>query len=547
MDLAHIGHALAAEYRAAGLWRDLTLDAQFDQVAGANGARIAVIDETGSTTYSELANLVSRAGAAFAGLGIERGDVVSWMLPNRVEAAVAHHALVRIGAISNPIIPIYRHREVRFILGQAGSKAVVIPRRFRNFDFVDMIDDIRADVPALEHVIVLDDDDHDDDGASIHGHLDWHELMSSSKGELPAAAHSPDDPVLLLYTSGTTADPKGALHSHNTLEHENRTIVDLYGLTAEDIVFMPSPVTHITGVLYGLNMPVVLGSTVVFQAIWDTDVALDLLEEHRATFVVGATPFLHGLTYHDSLPRRDLALRVFACGGADVPPQLIIDASDRLNCCATRVYGSTEYPTLTGSGQADRLVKRANTDGRLIGAAECRIVDEGGNDVGAGDVGEIVARGPEMFLGYLDPEASAAAALEGGWFQTGDLAYIDADGYVTITGRKKDIIVRGGENLSAKEIEDLLFEHHSVEEVAVVGMPDPVMVERVCAFVVPSAGANPKLGELIEHLRSKQVASQKLPERLEIAAELPKTASGKVQKFRLRDQITQLLLEESNT
>jgi cyclohexanecarboxylate-CoA ligase len=542
MELAHVGHTLAAEYRATGLWRDLTLDALFEQMAKANADRVAVIDGAGSTTYAELAELVERAGAAFTGIGIGRGDVVSWMLPNRVEAAIAHHALVRIGAISNPIIPIYRHHEVRFILGQAGSKAVLIPRRFRNFDFVEMIDEIRPDVPALEHVIVLADDD-----AGDHGHLDWRELMASAPGELPAAMHSPDDPVLLLYTSGTTADPKGALHSHNTLEHENRTIVDLYGLTGEDIVFMPSPVTHITGVLYGLNMPVVLGSTVVFQAIWDTEVALDLLEEHRATFVVGATPFLHGLTYHDSLPSRDLALRVFACGGADVPPQLIVDASELLNCCATRVYGSTEYPTLTGSGQADPLIKRANTDGRVIGAAECRIVDEDGADVDVGIVGEIVARGPEMFLGYLDPDASAAAALGDGWFLTGDLAYIDSDGYVTIAGRRKDIIVRGGENLSAKEIEDLLFEHDSVEEVAVVGMPDPIMVERVCAFVVPAAGATPKLGELIEHLRAKQVASQKLPERLEIAAQLPKTASGKVQKFRLRDQIAQLLLEESNS
>jgi cyclohexanecarboxylate-CoA ligase len=304
------------------------------------------------------------------------------------------------------------------------------------------------------------------------------------------------------------------------------------------VVFMPSPVTHITGLLYGLLMPAMLRTRVVLQDVWDATAALRLIEQQRCSVTMAATPFLHGLVHHPDLPAFDVtSMRVFACGGADVPPALIRQAGERLGTSATRVYGSTEFPTLSTSPPDTPQDKRAGTDGRAIGAAEYRIVDDAGADLRVGQTGELLVRGPELFPGYLAAADNDGAFTPDGWFRTGDLAVADRDGYVSIRGRKKDIILRGGENISATEVESLLFEHPAVREAAVVAMPDPVLTERACAFVVPEAGQAPSLPELTAFLLGKQLAKQKLPERLELVAELPKTQSGKVQKFRLRELI----------
>jgi cyclohexanecarboxylate-CoA ligase len=345
-----------------------------------------------------------------------------------------------------------------------------------------------------------------------------------------------NDLALLLYTSGTTSAPKGALHTHNTLDYENRSIIELLGLSQEDVVFMPSPVGHITGILYGIQMPPMLRSGVVLLDIWEPTAGLELIQEHQCTFMLAATPFLYGLVHHPSLGEYDVSsLRSFLCGGADVPPDLILNATTALDCMVARVYGSTEYPTATSGSAADPLEKRANTDGRAIGLARIRIVDEHENDLGSGEDGELLARGPEMFVGYLDAELNKSAFTDDGWFRTGDLGRIDAEGHLEITGRKKDIIIRGGENLSAKEVEDHLFAHPGVAEVAVVGSPDPVLGERVCAVIVPEPGATLELAELIEWLLERKIAKQKLPESLIVLDQMPRTASGKIQKFRLRD------------
>jgi cyclohexanecarboxylate-CoA ligase len=248
--------------------------------------------------------------------------------------------------------------------------------------------------------------------------------------------------------------------------------------------------------------------------------------------VVAATPFLHGLIHHPTLPDRDVSsLRVFACGGADVPPELIRAATSALGCIVSRGYGSTEFPTATGSNESDALDKRAQTDGRPYGQTEVWVEPDG----------ELLVRGPEMFLGYLDSSLNAEAFTADGWLHTGDLARLDTDGYVEITGRQKDIIIRGGENISAKEIEDMLFEHPRIAEVAVVASPDPVLVEKVCAVVVPESGAAVTLSEMIDWLTTRQIARQKLPERLILVDSLPRNASGKVQKFKLRDLARQVV------
>jgi cyclohexanecarboxylate-CoA ligase len=523
-------------YRRAGHWLDRFVDSHVGQAAAARPEAVAVVDGRTVFTYADLDRLVGAAASGLRGLGIGSGDVVSWQLPNWHEALVLHHAVLRLGAVSNPIVPIYRGREVRYMLGEARSRVMVVPETFRGFGYAAMVQELQADLPDLEQVVVV--------RPMGHTRLSFDALIATgskaaglSAGEVECGSRSPDDPALLMFTSGTTADPKGVIHTHNTLDYENRSIIEVFGLGQGDVVFMASPVTHVTGLLYGLQLPAMLGVPVVLQDVWDADAALDLLQRHRCSFTVAATPFLHALVHHPHLPSHDLsALRVFGCGGADVPSALIRDAEERIGCRATRVYGSTEFPTLSTSPPDAPLAHRAATDGRPIGGAEYRILDEDDRDLPAGSVGELLVRGPEQFVGYLRPVDEVGAVLPDGWFRTGDLAVADDEGQLAIRGRKKDIILRGGENISVTEVEDLLVRHPAVQEIAVVAMPDPVMVERACAFVVPTPGERPALADLATFLIDQDVAKQKIPERLVLVAELPKTQSGKVQKFRLREQ-----------
>lgn len=522
-------------HRAACHWLDHLIDQHVAAAARSRPGAVAVTDGTVTVTYGELERSVQAIAAGLAGLGVGGGEVVSWQLPNWPEAVALHHGVLRLGAVSNPIIPIYRQREVGYILAQARSRVVVVPGTFRGFDYPAMIAQLRPGLPDLRHVIVARGEE--------AGAEPFERLLGARPDAVPAGPRTADDPALLMFTSGTTADPKGVLHTHNTLDYENRSMIDVYGLGPDDVVFMPSPVAHITGLLYGLQLPAMLGAPVVLQDIWEPAVALRLIERWRCSFTLAATPFLHGLVHHPDLASFNIAsLRIFACGGADVPPELIRQADQRLGTTATRIYGSTEFPTLSTSPPGAPLAKRAGTDGRVIGAAEYRIVDDAGAGVPAGVTGELLVRGPELFPGYLR-ESDNKQAFAQGWFRTGDLAAADPQGYVSIRGRKKDIILRGGENISAIEIENLLFEHPRVREVAVVAMPDPVMVERACAFVVPEPGPPPDLADLTAFLLTRQLARQKLPERLEIVTELPKTQSGKVQKFRLRELVRDKLEE----
>jgi len=537
MTLTTVSAERRSHERASGAWADAYVDGYLPDVAQRHPDRTCVIDGSTTMTYAQVERAVDAVGASLQELGVARGDVVSWQLPNWHEAYVLHQATLRIGAVSNPIVPIYRQREVAYILGEARSRVVVVPEVFRGFDYLTMLDEIRPSLPDLEQVVVA--------RPESTAQLRFAELVRG-RGRIPTPVErSPDDPMLLLFTSGTTARPKGVVHTHNTLDYENRSIIDVYGLTPDDVVFMPSPVSHITGLLYGLQLPSMLGTTVVFQDVWEPGSGLALIADHRCSFTVAATPFLHGLTYHPSLATHDLsALRVFACGGADVPPGLIRDARERLGCLAARIYGSTEFPTLSTSGPGDPAEKGARTDGHAIGAARFRVVDDDEQPLGPDAIGELVVTGPEQFLGYHRPGDDEGAFAADGWFRTGDLASYDNDGYLTIRGRKKDIVLRGGENISVTEIEQLLYDHPSIAEIAIVAMPDPVMVERACAFVVPRSPAGPTLADLAEFLDAQGVAKQKVPERLELVPELPKTLSGKIQKFRLRDEIRRKLLDE---
>jgi cyclohexanecarboxylate-CoA ligase len=471
--------------RAAGTWLDRFIDGYVTEAAVLVPERPVVIDGEATLTYGAAEAAIGSIARSLHSLGTRRGDVVSWQLPNWHEAFLLHHAILRAGAVSNPIVPIYRRHEVEYMLRESGSRVFVIPETFRGFDYVAMAAEMMPALPDLDHVVVA--------RPQQPQALTFAELSADSGPPLDIE-RSPDDPMLLMFTSGTTAQPKGVLHTHNTLDCENRSIIDLFELTSDERIFMASPVTHITGLLYALQLPAMLKAPVVMQDVWEPRAALGLLAEHRCTFTVAATPFLHGVTHHPERDQFDLgALRVFACGGADVPPALVRDARTFLDCFVARIYGSTELPTLSCTGPREPALKASQTDGRALGRATYRIVDNAGDEVPLGSIGELEADGPEGFVGYLRPEHAADAFTADGWFRTGDLACADEAGYLSIRGRSKDIILRGGENISVTEVEALLFEHPDVAEVAVVAMPDPVMVERACAFVVPRAGTHPTL------------------------------------------------------
>ena len=500
--------------------------------AATDPGRLAIVDGTVEVTYGQLNARAEALARALCARGISRGDVVTMQLPNWWEAAVVYQATMLVGCVLNPIVPIYRGREVSFIERQCRPRVVVVPHVFRGFDHLAMQHELTADLDQAPLVIVVRPDDDVSGGAIAFDDLD------GSREPLPTGI-APDDICLLLYTSGTTADPKGVLHSHRTIAYEVDSIVELCRLGIDDHIFMASPVTHITGYLYALVMPAVTGAAVILQDVWDPRAAADLIEARKCRFSVGATPFLHGLLEEYERRGGPSALRTFLCGGADVPPPLVRSASAQFDAHVTRVYGSSEFPTATCGRIDDPFEITADTDGVPIGPVDCRL-----DNADASGVGELLLRGPDVFLGYLDASLNLDAFTDGGFFRTGDLASIAASGAVTIRGRHKDIIVRGGENISAKEVEDVLFEHPAVSEVAVVAMPDPVMVERSCAFVVPKEGAAVSLASLAAFLDDHHLARQKYPERVEIVSELPKTASGKVQKFVLREQIAKKLAAE---
>jgi acyl-CoA synthetase (AMP-forming)/AMP-acid ligase II len=527
--MLHPTRTITEDFEEQGLWQGETLSAVLDRAIARDAGHLALVDGRTRLTYGELGAAVDRMVAHLTEIGVGPGDVVLAQLPNWWEAVALLHAVARVGAVINPVVTIYREAELGFIVAQAAPKAIVVPEVFRGYDHLAMIQRVLADRPGADRPAVLVARPERPLPPDVAG-----TLPSAETGDRPETTpdrSAPNDVLLLLYTSGTTAAPKGVLHNHQTLIYECRSIAQLFDLRGGEPVFMPSPLTHITGLLYGLILPPLLGSVCVLMDVWEPDAAVALIEEHGCEFSVAATPFLSGLTAVYEKQGTASALRQFGCGGADVPPELIRRATDVLRANVVRLYGSSEMPTFSGARTTDDLRAKAETDGFPIGPVEGRVVDA------VYGVGELLVRGPELFLGYLDPALNEDSFTADGYFRTGDLAAFDSEGFVTIKGRIKDIIIRNGEKISAREIEDMLYQHPAVVDAAIVGVPDPELGERACAVVVPELSSRPTLAELCEFLAGFHVAKQKLPEDLELVDELPRNAAGKVQKFLLRERL----------
>lgn len=494
--------------------------------------RVLLIDGDHALTCRELYDRACRLAGHFDAIGLVPGEVVSFQLPNWWECSVINLAAAMTGVVVNPIVPINRDAEVTFMLGESRSRLMFVPATFRGFNYAAMMERIARTLPSAPEVILV--------RGTAEG-LQTFDTILAGEPLTTARQVDPDAVKLLMYTSGTTGRPKGVLHSHNSIGADSIKMAASMALGAGDVTFSPSPVTHVSGFLWALNAPWIIDVPAVTVDIWEPERALDLVKIHRCTFMLGATPFLQDFLAIARARGEDIPLlRYFLCGGASVPPELIYDAARQFpNCIPFRTFGATEVPTMTaGPASRDGLTLAAETDGRLL-HCEVKIVD-----AGLGGEGEILAREPSMALGYARPGDNEDAYDDEGFFRTGDLGRLVDGDHIVCTGRKKDLIIRAGENISAREIEDVLFASPLIAEVAVVSMPSRRTGEAICAFVVPADDASIDLGDVAALVSAAGLARQKTPEHLMLVEDLPKTASGKVRKDQLRLIAAEEVLEK---
>ncbi len=523
----------------SGLWQDVRLGDVFAAAVADNPDGIAVTGINSSTgeetrlTYAELSRRVDRIALGLVALGVGPGDVVSFQLPNWWQFGALAAACARIGAVSNPLMPIFRQRELRLMLRFAESKVVVVPRTFRDFDHAGMLRGLLAEMEAGPRLFVVGGEGEE----SFEGFF----LGRTREEEQDAAAvfaeRRPDADALaqLMFTSGTSGEPKAVMHTSNTIVSSAREYARWIGLTGEDRVFMASPLAHQTGFIYGVVLSWLLKTRLALQDIWSAPTAAHTIAAEGATFTMASTPFLSDLANNEAVtPELMRTLRIFVCAGAPIPPEIVRRATGRLGFSVLSCWGMTENGGVTITRPGDPPEKVFETDGKAIDGMEVRVVGADGRPLPPGETGDLMVRGMANFVGYLKrPELNDTDAQ--GWFRTGDLARMDADGYIRITGRSKDVIIRGGENIPVVEIENVLYRHPGVMEAAIVAMPDPRLVERACAFVVPRPGHAIDLDGIRDFLKAEGVARNYWPERIEIVEAMPRTASGKIQKFRLRE------------
>ncbi|MGC6476348.1 MAG: AMP-binding protein [Parvibaculales bacterium] len=514
----------------ADIYTNQTLADRARQLAETKADEKIFPNDPQSPTFASILEDAQALAASLCDMGILQGDVVSFQMPNWHEAAVINLACAVAGFVANPIVIIYRHNEVKFMLQDSKAKLFFVSEHFANFDFSQMMDEIAAECPDLKHIAYV--------RSKKTGNYD--ELLATGRGlALPNYQTDPNAVKLVLYTSGTTGRPKAVLHSHNTLMNVLDVCAKHWQIQPGDHVLMPSPVTHISGYSNGLELPFAAQTRTVLMEKWNAGDALQLIQQYQVAGTVAATPFLQELTQLAAEQKTALpSLRYFACGGAAVPPDIVYNANQQFGqVCVFRVFGSSEAPLVTLGYQGDMQADlAAETDGEAIDY-ELRIVDEQEQLVASGIEGEVQVRGPSMLLGYALLEDTKGAVTEDGFFRTGDLGFINDKGALCISGRKKDLIIRGGENISAKEIEDVLHLSPDIAEASVVSIPHKRLGEGVCAFIILKEGSAADTQNILDFVMQSGLAKQKTPEKIIFTQDFPRTASGKIQKNILRDQI----------
>ncbi|EFN3802066.1 medium-chain fatty-acid--CoA ligase [Escherichia coli] len=530
-----------AAYRQQGLWGDASLADYWQQTARAMPDKIAVVDNHGASyTYSALDHAASCLANWMLAKGIESGDRIAFQLPGWCEFTVIYLACLKIGAVSVPLLPSWREAELVWVLNKCQAKLFFAPTLFKQTRPVDLILPLQNQLPQLQQLVGVDK------LAPATSALSLSQIIADNTPLTTAITVHGDELAAVLFTSGTEGLPKGVMLTHNNILASERAYCARLNLTWQDVFMMPAPLGHATGFLHGVTAPFLIGARSVLLDIFTPDACLALLEQQRCTCMLGATPFVYDLLNLLEKQPADLsALRFFLCGGTTIPKKVARECQQR-GIKLLSVYGSTESSPHAVVNLDDPLSRFMHTDGYAAAGVEIKVVDDARKTLPPGCEGEEASRGPNVFMGYFDePELTARALDEEGWYYSGDLCCMDEAGYIKITGRKKDIIVRGGENISSREVEDILLQHPKIHDACVVAMPDERLGERSCAYVVLKAPHHSlSLEEVVAFFSRKRVAKYKYPEHIVVIEKLPRTASGKIQKFLLRKDIMRRLTQD---
>ncbi|EEU9160831.1 TPA: medium-chain fatty-acid--CoA ligase [Escherichia coli] len=530
-----------AAYRQQGLWGDASLADYWQQTARAMPDKIAVVDNHGASyTYSALDHAASCLANWMLAKGIESGDRIAFQLPGWCEFTVIYLACLKIGAVSVPLLPSWREAELVWVLNKCQAKMFFAPTLFKQTRPVDLILPLQNQLPQLQQIVGVDK------LAPATSSLSLSQIIADNTPLTTAITVHGDELAVVLFTSGTEGLPKGVMLTHNNILASERAYCARLNLTWQDVFMMPAPLGHATGFLHGVTAPFLIGARSVLLDIFTPDACLALLEQQRCTCMLGATPFVYDLLNLLEKQPADLsALRFFLCGGTTIPKKVARECQQH-GIKLLSVYGSTESSPHAVVNLDDPLSRFMHTDGYAAAGVEIKVVDDARKTLPPGYEGEEASRGPNVFMGYFDePELTARALDEEGWYYSGDLCRMDEAGYIKITGRKKDIIVRGGENISSREVEDILLQHPKIHDACVVAMPDERLGERSCAYVVLKAPHHSlSLEEVVAFFSRKRVAKYKYPEHIVVIEKLPRTASGKIQKFLLRKDIMRRLTQD---
>lgn len=530
-----------AAYRQQGLWGDASLADYWQQTARAMPDKIAVVDNHGASyTYSALDHAASCLANWMLAKGIESGDRIAFQLPGWCEFTVIYLACLKIGAVSVPLLPSWREAELVWVLNKCQAKMFFAPTLFKQTRPVDLILPLQNQLPQLQQIVGVDK------LAPATSSLSLSQIIADNTSLTTAITTHGDELAAVLFTSGTEGLPKGVMLTHNNILASERAYCARLNLTWQDVFMMPAPLGHATGFLHGVTAPFLIGARSVLLDIFTPDACLALLEQQRCTCMLGATPFVYDLLNVLEKQPADLsALRFFLCGGTTIPKKVARECQQR-GIKLLSVYGSTESSPHAVVNLDDPLSRFMHTDGYAAAGVEIKVVDDARKTLPPGCEGEEASRGPNVFMGYFDePELTARALDEEGWYYSGDLCRMDEAGYIKITGRKKDIIVRGGENISSREVEDIFLQHPKIHDACVVAMSDERLGERSCAYVVLKAPHHSlSLEEVVAFFSRKRVAKYKYPEHIVVIEKLPRTTSGKIQKFLLRKDIMRRLTQD---
>ncbi|HBZ8131718.1 medium-chain fatty-acid--CoA ligase [Escherichia coli] len=530
-----------AAYRQQGLWGDASLADYWQQTARTMPDKIAVVDNHGASyTYSALDHAASCLANWMLAKGIESGDRIAFQLPGWCEFTVIYLACLKIGAVSVPLLPSWREAELVWVLNKCQAKMFFAPTLFKQTRPVDLILPLQNQLPQLQQIVGVDK------LAPATSSLSLSQIIADNTPLTMAITTHGDELAAVLFTSGTEGLPKGVMLTHNNILASERAYCARLNLTWQDVFMMPAPLGHATGFLHGVTAPFLIGARSVLLDIFTPDACLALLEQQRCTCMLGATPFVYDLLNLLEKQPADLsALRFFLCGGTTIPKKVARECQQR-GIKLLSVYGSTESSPHAVVNLDDPLSRFMHTDGYAAAGVEIKVVNDARKTLPPGCEGEEASRGPNVFMGYFDePELTARALDEEGWYYSGDLCRMDEAGYIKITGRKKDIIVRGGENISSREVEDILLQHPKIHDACVVAMPDERLGERSCAYVVLKAPHHSlSLEEVVAFFSRKRVAKYKYPEHIVVIEKLPRTASGKIKKFLLRKDIMRRLTQD---